>query len=93
MSALEPVEVATDVSEVEAPDIHGLDLPEGAPVLDVRNLVKHFPVGGGFFRQKQQVQAVSDVSFTLRAGRTLGLVGESGSGKSTVGRCILRLIE
>ncbi len=66
-----------------------------APVLEVRNLVKHFPVmGGEFFRRKVgEVHAVCDVSFDLYPSRTLGLVGESGSGKSTTGRCLLRLHE
>jgi peptide/nickel transport system ATP-binding protein/oligopeptide transport system ATP-binding protein len=62
-----------------------------APVLEVRSLVKNFPVRGG--RGRIVVQAVSGVSFDLFNGRTLGLVGESGSGKSTVGRCVLRLLE
>jgi peptide/nickel transport system ATP-binding protein len=49
--------------------------------------------GRGFFRKSREVQAASAVSFDIRRGETLGLVGESGSGKSTVGRCVLRLIE
>jgi oligopeptide transport system ATP-binding protein len=64
------------------------------PLLEVRNLVKHFPVrGGGFSFVRQQLKAVDDVSFTLLPGQTLGLVGESGCGKSTLGRALLRLQE
>jgi peptide/nickel transport system ATP-binding protein/oligopeptide transport system ATP-binding protein len=60
----------------------------------VKNLVKYFPVRGGLFQQvKAWVQAVDDVSFTVKEGETLGLVGESGCGKTTVGRAMLRLIE
>ena len=58
-------------------------------LLDVRDLVKHFPVENS----DDVVQAVDGVSFQLIQGETMGLVGESGCGKSTVGRCLLRLIE
>ena len=60
----------------------------GAPVLEVESLIKRFAVKGG-----RQLTAVNDVSFSIGRGEALGLVGESGSGKTTVGRCILRLIE
>ena len=64
-------------------------------LLRVTNLVKNFElrVNGGARRKKRVVQAVTNVSFSVGKGQTLGLVGESGSGKTTVGRCILRLIE
>ena len=63
-------------------------------LVEVRNLVKHFPVKGGVLqRTVAQVQAVDDVSFDIRRGETLGLVGESGCGKTTVGRLLLRLID
>ena len=66
----------------------------GTPLVEVRDLVKHFPIRGGFLnRTVAVVQAVSGVSFDIRRGETLGLVGESGSGKTTVGRLLLRLIE
>ncbi|MBV9079192.1 MAG: ABC transporter ATP-binding protein, partial [Methylobacteriaceae bacterium] len=59
------------------------------PVLEVRGLVKRFPIRGS----TKTVHAVDDVSLSIGPGETLGLVGESGSGKTTVGRCLLRLIE
>jgi peptide/nickel transport system ATP-binding protein/oligopeptide transport system ATP-binding protein len=63
-------------------------------LIEVRNLVKYFPVRGGLLqRVVAWVQAVDDVSFTVREGETLGLVGESGCGKTTVGRTMLRLTE
>ena len=65
-----------------------------APVLEVRNLTKRFPIPGGLLgRTTAEVHAVEDVSFRLAAGETLCVVGESGCGKSTVGKLILRLIE
>ena len=63
-------------------------------ILEVNNLVKHFPLGGGLFSKKQQVvQAVNGISLKVKRGETLGIVGESGCGKSTAGRSIIRLYE
>jgi len=66
----------------------------GPPLVEVRHLVKHFPITGGILKRTVGlVQAVDDVSFVVRRGETLGLVGESGCGKTTVSRLLLRLIE
>ena len=67
-----------------------------APLLEVRDLVKHYPgerTWLGLGRPRSTVRAVDGVTLTIPAGRTLGLVGESGCGKSTVGRTILRLTD
>jgi oligopeptide/dipeptide ABC transporter ATP-binding protein len=82
------------VTAVDSPDASPAVASDGDAVVEVRDLVKHFPIKGTglLARSIAAVQAVSGVSFDLRKGRTLGLVGESGSGKSTVGRCVLQLI-
>jgi oligopeptide/dipeptide ABC transporter ATP-binding protein len=65
-----------------------------APLVEVRNLTKHFPLGGGVLgRPRRWIRAVDGVSFRIHPGETLGLVGESGCGKTTTGRAILRLVE
>jgi oligopeptide transport system ATP-binding protein len=64
-------------------------------LLKVEHLVKEFPIRRGIFFKKEigSVKAVSDISFHIKKGETLGLVGESGCGKSTTARCVLRLLE
>ena len=71
-------------------------MPENvqAPLLEVRNLKKYFPIKGGFFRRTVgQVKAVDDVSLHVNEGEILSLVGESGCGKTTTSRCVLRAVE
>jgi peptide/nickel transport system ATP-binding protein len=64
------------------------------PLLEVSDLVKHFPISGGFFgRSREAVHAVDGLSFHVDRGETLSIVGESGCGKSTVGKIVLHLIE
>jgi peptide/nickel transport system ATP-binding protein/oligopeptide transport system ATP-binding protein len=67
---------------------------DGQALIEVKDLVKYFPVRGGVLQRViAWVKAVDGVSFTIRKGETLGLVGESGCGKTTVGRAMLRLVE
>lgn len=64
------------------------------PLLEVSNLVKHFPVRGGVLnRIIGHVQALNGVSLSVNRGEVVGIVGESGCGKSTLGKCVIRLIE
>jgi oligopeptide/dipeptide ABC transporter ATP-binding protein len=67
----------------------------GEPLVEVRNLVKHFPITKGVIVQKKvgAVQAVDGVSFDVKRGETLGIVGETGCGKSTTARLMMRLLE
>ncbi|NLY09756.1 MAG: dipeptide ABC transporter ATP-binding protein [Tissierellia bacterium] len=69
-------------------------VPSKEDLVVTRNLKKYFPITGGFFKRVVgHVQAVENVSLTIKKGETLGIVGESGCGKSTLGRTILRLLE
>jgi peptide/nickel transport system ATP-binding protein len=66
----------------------------GRPLLEVRDLVKHFPIKGGLLnRQRSVVRAVDGISFDVVHGETLGIVGESGCGKSTTARVIMQLLK
>ncbi len=80
-------------ADVAAPDGQAQNGHADAPLLEVRNLVKEFPVTAGAILQRKvgAVHAVSDVSFTVGAGQTFGLVGESGCGKTTIGRVVVAL--
>ncbi|HEV2973442.1 MAG TPA: dipeptide ABC transporter ATP-binding protein [Solirubrobacteraceae bacterium] len=82
MSAIEPA-AATGASST------------GEPLVQVRALVKHFPIRRGVLFQRQigAVQAVDGVSFDVKRGETLGIVGETGCGKSTTARLIMRLLD
>jgi oligopeptide transport system ATP-binding protein len=73
----------------------GTTTDAGGPLLEVTDLVKHFPIKSGllFDREVDQVRAVDGISFTVNKGETLGLVGESGSGKSTACRVVLQLLK
>ena len=67
---------------------------ENKTILEVKNLTKFYPIRAGLFlKHAGDVQALSDVSFRLKKGATLGIVGESGCGKSTLAKCIIRLFE
>jgi len=81
----------TDVAAVRDPSRTSASAP---PLLSVSQLTKHFPIKRGLFgRDGGSVRAVDGVSLEVARGETLGIVGESGCGKTTLGRCILRLIE
>ena len=68
---------------------------DSSTLIEVRNLVKHFPITRGIVFQKQigAVKAVDDVSFEVKRGETLGIVGETGCGKSTTARLLVRLLD
>jgi peptide/nickel transport system ATP-binding protein len=82
------LEVTEHKVEVAAADRHGV-----VPLLELRNLVKEFPITSGAILQRKvsSVKAVSDVSFSVPLGTTFGLVGESGCGKTTIGKMIVAL--
>jgi oligopeptide/dipeptide ABC transporter ATP-binding protein len=90
--AQRPADPAGVVSEPEG----GARAPaSGEPLVEVRNLVKHFPITRGVLLRRRigAVQAVDGVSFDVMRGETLGIVGETGCGKSTTARLVMRLLE
>ncbi len=71
-----------------------MDKDKDRILLDVKNLVKHYPIKAGVLQKTVgQVRSVDGVSFTIKKGQTFGLVGESGCGKTTIGRTLMRLVE
>src|SRR5262249_12460999 len=83
------------MSTVQATPVSDPVKSQSAPLLEVRDLKVYFPFHRGHlvWRQHGCVRAVDGVSFSVRAGETLGLVGESGCGKSTTARAILNLLD
>ena len=73
--------------------VHAGKVASGDSLVEVTNLVKHFPVTEGMIFTKEigRVKAIDGITFNIKRGETLGLVGESGCGKTTTGRCILQL--
>ena len=84
----------SDPTSDRAASTDASELPDDV-ILRVNHLVKEFPITKGVFFRNQvgAVQAVSDISFEIKKGETLGLVGESGCGKSTTARSVLRLLQ
>jgi peptide/nickel transport system ATP-binding protein len=84
---------AAGVTAVPRPQSAAAGSVQGAPLLEVRNLVKEYPVSSGLVLRRKvgAVHAVSDVSFSVEAGHTFGLVGESGCGKTTIGKVAVAL--
>ncbi len=79
---------------VEMPPVEDTVSTKPVPLIQVRDLVARFDIGGGFLGSTSgRVHAVENISFDLKAGETLALVGESGCGKSTTGRTIMRLLD
>lgn len=95
MTSGEQVGIANSTLQQEQSNVSSNDSTNGkAPLLEVQDLKKHFPIKRGFFsRTVGYVKAVDGVNFSVRHGETLGLVGESGCGKTTTGRMILRAID
>ncbi|NBD19904.1 dipeptide ABC transporter ATP-binding protein [Aquabacterium fontiphilum] len=83
---------ALEAAAQQAPRFTGEAVSASSPVLAVEGLSVAFASGGGLWRRPHRVQAVDDVSFSVRPGQTLALVGESGCGKTTTGRAIVQLL-
>jgi oligopeptide/dipeptide ABC transporter ATP-binding protein len=95
MTTTPPAPSSLNVDTTANPQSGGvLSRPATEPILEVRDLVKHFPIRAGLVRRVvNEVHAVCGLSFDVGVGETLGLVGESGCGKSTTGRLLLRLLD
>lgn len=88
-----PSSVAAQAPALDTDPVPAAAAREGSPLLSVRNLSVHYPIGQrGLFGGREILKAVDDVSFDIWPGETLGLVGESGSGKTTTGRAVLRAV-